>query len=391
MELSKRILASPTCSDDSSFSEIIQNLLTDPEFLKLNRSLSDSSLNLFSTLGVSHRELWHSAFIRWILDPQSDTGIGDFALKRFLHLALNHYESHQNPPEISAGDLEGLDLGSFQLKREVDIELFDSFDEVEKRRIDIFGESQNVISKLSSNLKRLMIIVENKVSAGETNDQTDAYAIWADNKDYDYKFLVFLTPDIDQNPKNNQFSKITYDLFFKKVLLPCLRHPELNAKSNYWLEQYILNLGAPLKNGKPMANTRKEICEKIYQSHKIILDEIFQTVDEIGRLPKDDSEANLKQHIGVSLTQLVEKGVLDLTDALHANRNGKPVTAALVKTEEDGIGIVYNGEEYTSPSRAAGAITGGAINGWKFWEVKSDVGESKGTLDDLRTKVIQNK
>ena len=140
-----------------------------------------------------------------------------------------------------------------------------------------------------------------------------------------------------------------------------------------------------------MANTRKEICEKIYQSHKTILDEIFQAVDEIGRLPNADSEANLKQHIGVSLQQLVEKGVLDLTDTLHANRNGKPVAAALVKSDDDEIGIVYNGEEFTSPSRAAGAITGGAINGWKFWEVRSDGGASKGTLDDLRTKVIQNK
>jgi hypothetical protein len=388
MEVSKENLAPQAFPADSSVSDKIQSLLTDPEFLKLKRSLSDSNLNLFSTLGVSHRELWHSAFVRWILDPQSDTGLGDFALKCFLHLALNHYETHQNPPDMSAGDLEGLNLESFQLKREFDIELLD---EGEKRRIDVFGESQTLISKLSSDPKRLRIIIENKVLAGETNDQTEAYATWADNGDYDYNFLVFLTPDSEQNPKNKQFVKITYDQFYQKVLLPCLRHPDLNAKSNYWLEQYILNLGTTLKNGKPMANTRKEICEKIYKSHKSILDEIFVAVDEIGKLPNDNSETSLKQHIGVSLQQLVEKGVLDLTDTLHGVRNGKIVSAALVKSDDVGIGIVYNAEEYASPSRAAGAITGGSINGWKFWEVRSEAGKSKGTLDDLRTKVVQSK
>jgi hypothetical protein len=49
----------------------LQNLLTNPDFLKLKRTLNNSKNNLFNTLAASHLERWHSAFIRWILDWSS--------------------------------------------------------------------------------------------------------------------------------------------------------------------------------------------------------------------------------------------------------------------------------------------------------------------------------
>ncbi|WP_198021887.1 DUF2924 domain-containing protein [Algiphilus aromaticivorans] len=36
---------------------------------------------------------------------------------------------------------------------------------------------------------------------------------------------------------------------------------------------------------------------------------------------------------------------------------------------EDG-GLIVNGKRYTSPSSAAVAITGSAVNGWRFWECR---------------------
>lgn len=36
---------------------------------------------------------------------------------------------------------------------------------------------------------------------------------------------------------------------------------------------------------------------------------------------------------------------------------------------EDGV-LVVNGKRYNSPSAAAVSITGGPVNGWRFWECK---------------------
>ena len=366
----------------------IQNLLTDPNYLILKKTLGAS--NLFRNLAASHKELWHSAFIKWVLDPKSDTGLGDFALRCFLHLALKCYTPNQSPSGLTLGDLEALkNLESVSFDLEKTISLLD-----ERRRIDIYAESESLafVSKASHDVKKIRIIIENKVLAGETNDQTEAYATWAEaqsNVVFDYDFLIFLTPFGESEPENKDFVIVTYDQFYQSVLRPCLRHPDLNAEGKYLLEQYVLNLGTPVKNGKPMANTRKEICKKIYEAHKDVLNEIFSAADEIGRHPNSDAETTTKEHIGVSLENLVERDFLKLTDTLHKNVSGKLISAVLVKNDDAGVAIVVDGKEYTSPSRAANVVTGQSINGWTFWEVKDEAGKPKGNLDALRKLLIQ--
>lgn len=48
--------------------------------------------------------------------------------------------------------------------------------------------------------------------------------------------------------------------------------------------------------------------------------------------------------------------------------------------------IVYKGDQYTSPSAAAGAVTGTSVNGWKFWECKLPGHTSWQLIDNLRRK-----
>ena len=50
---------------------------------------------------------------------------------------------------------------------------------------------------------------------------------------------------------------------------------------------------------------------------------------------------------------------------LRAEYSGRKYFAKV----DDGA-IVYEGKRFKSPSPAANAITGNAVNGWKFWECK---------------------
>jgi len=46
--------------------------------------------------------------------------------------------------------------------------------------------------------------------------------------------------------------------------------------------------------------------------------------------------------------------------------------------------LVVNGKRYESPSSAAVAITGGAVNGWRFWECKLPGKFTWQLIDSLR-------
>jgi hypothetical protein len=380
-----------TSSVDNGILDKLQNLLNDPDFLKLKRKLNDSSLNLFSTLAVSHRELWHSAFVKWILDPRSATGLDDFPLKRFFNLVLKHSPCNNSikPPELSLGDIEKMNIKPLVFTTEYPVRPPGEGDD---RKIDVFGLFHTrVPSEANPSPNKVRLIIENKVDARENNGQTKAYANWVKEHPDDcaYNFFVFLAPKIyGDTLTSDQFVQITYQEFVDDVLHPCLRHPNINQESKYWLEQYLLNLGIGIKQQKPMAKTNKEICKKIYEAHKTVFDEIFSSVNE-GKLPDVESENQTKKHFDVSLEELIERKILKITDTLNADYNGKHFTASIIQNDDLGIGINCNGTEYNSPSAAGFAVTKKSTNGWTFWQVKDQVGQVKGTLSELRGQFLK--
>jgi len=72
----------------------------------------------------------------------------------------------------------------------------------------------------------------------------------------------------------------------------------------------------------------------------------------------------------------IENGV-----KLRANYMGKNYEA-----EVAGGKIWYDGKKYSSPSRAAGAITYNNVNGWRWWEYYDEDIESWRSLDSISGK-----
>jgi hypothetical protein len=48
--------------------------------------------------------------------------------------------------------------------------------------------------------------------------------------------------------------------------------------------------------------------------------------------------------------------------------------------------LVYDGQKFKTPSQAAGAVTGNAVNGWNFWECKMPGKSSWVRISELRNK-----
>ena len=347
----------------------IENLLIDPRFLHLHKLKGQS--NIFETLAVSHLEMWNSAFVRWLIDPTSDLRLGDFPLKRFLGLLLTRGDGG-NKPELDIGMIEQMKLDDVQLHTEAN---FPFSEPAELRgRLDIIGVGER---------NKLRIIVENKIDSTEGKDQTKKYYAFAEKEKsrYVYDFLVFLTADKDDRPKCEHFIHVNYQQLCDGVIKPCLSHPGVTESGRYMLEQYLHNLG---KGDRIMAQPNIDICKKIYESHKEVLDEIFVAVRGVA-------PASGRAAYNISLTHLVENGAMSITDILYAKYKNVLHEARLVRKKENGeVRIDLNGDLFDNPSKAGKRVRDGKETaGWDFWTVKSEDGTDKGTLAKLREQVMK--
>lgn len=128
---------------------------------------AQSRFNIFEAMGATHKELWHSDFLAFLLNPHQSHGLGDEFTKLMLRRA--------NPALAE----------------------FDSWDGVSVRReyrfIDILIEDDQ---------KKVSIIIENKIWSPEIPGQLSSY--WGTiasehSSDADWRtYGIFLTPDGQQ-------------------------------------------------------------------------------------------------------------------------------------------------------------------------------------------------
>jgi len=107
--------------------------------------------NFFKILKIERVEIRHSNILSWLLNPLENHGFSDFFVKRFLSTIL--IESEQAP---------------FQPAR---IELM-NFQDLEVRR-----EWKNIDLLAISNVNKLIILIENKIKSGVSDQQLSKYLI----------------------------------------------------------------------------------------------------------------------------------------------------------------------------------------------------------------------
>ena len=68
-----------------TYSEI-ERLITDYRFQNLK--FFQEKTNVFTVVGQTHTEHWHSSFMKWLFEPHSSLRLGHFPLVRLLMLYL---------------------------------------------------------------------------------------------------------------------------------------------------------------------------------------------------------------------------------------------------------------------------------------------------------------
>ena len=86
---------------------------------------------------------------------------------------------------------------------------------------------------------------------------------------------------------------------------------------------------------------------------------------------------------GITLEEIVNAGLLSVDTTLVSANGVWPASSKVAS----GGQIELDGNLYPSPSAAATAVKGGAVNGWDFWAVETGTGRT--TLATLRAQLLE--
>ncbi|MCB9656882.1 MAG: PD-(D/E)XK nuclease family protein [Polyangiales bacterium] len=182
----------------------LARLLQSPDFQRFEAELA--RVSAFHVLGIERRELSHAALLGWLLNPRGHHGLGTVPLRSFLMLACGLGDGTASGPD--AVEIDGLDLHSAQVELEVAVRVPGS---ERARRVDV------LVTLPLGDGSRAVLVVEYKVDAAETDDQTVDYAAWASAETVAHGWpseplLVYLCPGQGQ-PASDRFVVVDYDAY----------------------------------------------------------------------------------------------------------------------------------------------------------------------------------
>ena len=233
----------------------IEDLLKEIEPLiqqKEERLKRGELFNIFNTLGVDHYEVKHSAIIADFLDPNASHGQKDKFLKLFL---------------AEVGDGTRIDTSHSNVYTEFSID---------NGRVDIF-----IVNKV----QKKVIIIENKINAGDQEKQLKRYSEFNDGD----VALYYLTLDGKEaseystgGGKEIKYKRISYSKHILNWIVRCIKKSTTTPLINATLEQYknlieqLTNIGMNKNLLKIMAKHPEEV-KAIYDAQNEFAEYVYKT------------------------------------------------------------------------------------------------------------------
>lgn len=255
----------------------LERLITDPRFQELK--FRQEKTNVFTIVGQTHTEHWHSSFLRWLFDADSSMRLGHFPLARLLNL----YMIKKPECGFTLRDIYRWNLDKVRFCTEKD-----ASHAGKKRSIDVYGESDELI-----------IVIENKVNAIENYNNSnqgqtmDYYNYVESVKRPGQKALYFfITADERKKAYADMYVHVSYQELYDEIIAKCIEHPQVSEDGKYLLEQYAANLRETVQGSNaPMALVNVNLCKDLYDEYAEILDELFSIVEETGNIRESNEPA----------------------------------------------------------------------------------------------------
>lgn len=246
---------------------LLERLVVDNRDLETLESLLEE-FNIFEAVGSVRQELRHSDFLRFLLDPSENHGLGSYFLKAFLKRCLVG----------SAGS----NLSS------IDVDVADLNDAVVDR------ERWNIDVLIHSERARVVLAIENKVDSGEHTNQLNRYVDIIDTQFPGHrKAFVFLTPEGDIPSDPERWLPMSYVALAQVVR--AVRQGRGAGLANavaVALQHYETLIGRHIVSESEIAR----LCQQLYKQHKDALDLIFEHIPDLQTQTRAELEDEIRSH-----------------------------------------------------------------------------------------------
>lgn len=225
----------------------LESIIRDHDFEMIELSLREP--NIFRSLSIERREIRHSNFIAYILDPRESHGLGDVVIRKLLRDIF----SDSKVVTRNIFDADGLDLRNIEIRREW-------------RNIDVL-----II------LDQDIVVIENKVDAVDHADQLKKYQEIAKSafpgKNIHY---VYLTPT-GNDPRDTEYGKIYINYSYEQLAeiiasILKLYGNRISQKICFYLSDYLMTVKRELL----MNDELNELAVKVYKAHEAAFDFIIE-------------------------------------------------------------------------------------------------------------------
>jgi hypothetical protein len=243
--------------------------------------------SMLDILRVSRNEAVHSAFLEWIIKDDETHKLGQFPIREFLKLIARRLDKQEITRNTWSKDdrlLKAIIANDFEL---TDLEYYaERKEDLGRPDLQIHG----LLGSEENDKKRFKIIIENKVRAPETDNQTERYFKQFENakQDGDLIFYVYITPisSVILNQLDSpecsckDFIQINYQLILDSVLEPSVIKCESEGfeKTKMIINDYITALGKPTidigNNGElimAISTKESELLTSFYEEHQEII------------------------------------------------------------------------------------------------------------------------
>lgn len=241
-----------------------------------------TSFNIFKAVNIAKREIHHSRFLAFLLDPCESHGLGD----RFLREMLVATATVATAPPVSRLTLTITDLSG----------------------ATVFCEREFIDITVQIPALNLIFVIENKIDASERQNQLSDYRALIGRSYPSCRFFgCFLSPD-GYEGADEQWTPISYSVVangLKRIMARSDVGPDVTSI----LRQYISLIEKDIMVSDELISA----CKKIYAQHR----EAFELILKHGRIPvlPEAFQVFQDEHSGLQSLALREGAVVFISAA----------------------------------------------------------------------------
>lgn len=305
--------------------------------------------SFFDTLSVDRKELQHTSFISWLLNPMENEDLYLFPIKKLIELLVLKSEKSKIECSENLKDefYESIILEDYKIK-------IDDFKIIRESKIDDKNIPDIIVVcsiefKLGDEkvIKTLNLLLENKLNSSEGNNQTKRYFesfksfVKRNNKqDVEEQINIYGYLSIDKNKDltSQQFINISYQDFLEKILEPSCEKVK-SERIKFILNEYIKFLGQSNSKNRIMALGTKEkaLLEKFWENNFEIIQLALEARSQNPELSKESIDKTR------SFLESINNEKLEITLEPQSVEDFK---RELMRTKKAEIKILYeNGSE----------------------------------------------